>query len=52
MTSLLSILDAGITIVVPAAVWSLLTFGLIQLIRESVHVPRMTHRQVAGETRS
>jgi|GEM_PF-3929818 len=52
MASLLSILDAGITIVVPATVWTLLAFGLIQLIRESVHLPMEQPRQVARETRS
>lgn len=52
MASLLSILEAGITIAVPAVVWTLLTFGLVQLIRESIHVPRMPHRQVARKTRS
>jgi len=52
MTSLLSILDTGITTVVPAAVWTLLAFGVVQLIRESVHAPRITHPQVARKTRS
>jgi len=52
MINLLNILDAGITIVVPATVWTLLAFGLVQLIRESVHVPRITHPQVARKTRS
>jgi len=52
MTSLLSILDAGITIVVPAAVWTLLAFGVYQLIRESVHQPEVLHRRTARETRS
>jgi hypothetical protein len=52
MISLLSILDAGITIVVPAVVWTLLAVGLYQLIRESVHKPKVLHRQTARETRS
>jgi len=52
MVSLLAILDTGITIVVPAVVWTLLAVGLFQLIRESMHGPGMPHRQVARETRS
>lgn len=52
MVSLLNILDAGITIVVPASVWTLLAFGLVQLIRESVSLPRIAPRQVARKTRS
>lgn len=52
MTNLLSVLDAGITIVVPAIVWTLLATGLYQLIRESVHRPEVLHRRPAREARS
>jgi hypothetical protein len=52
MVSLLTILNLGITILVPAVVWTLLAVGLFQLIRESVREPRMIHRQVAQRTRS
>jgi hypothetical protein len=52
MANLLTILDMGITILVPATVWGLLAVGLFQLIRESIHQPGVAHRQVARGTRS
>lgn len=52
MTDLLNILDLGITVLVTAVVWTLLAAGLVQLIRESIHQPRVIPRQVARSTRS
>ena len=52
MGSLLGMLDAGITIIVPAVVWTLLAVGLYQLIRESVHKPRALHQRTARQTHS
>jgi len=52
MVDLLRILDLGITIFVPAVVWTLLGVGVIQLVRESLHEPRVVHRQMARSTRS
>ncbi|MBS3784562.1 MAG: hypothetical protein KGY78_08960 [Anaerolineae bacterium] len=51
MSSLLSILDLGITILVPAVVWTLLAIGLYQLFRESIQESG-ARRQVAGRIRS
>lgn len=52
MVTLLRILDMGITILVPAVVWALLAFGMAQFIRESIHMPRVKHQQVARQTHS
>jgi hypothetical protein len=52
MASLLSILALGITILVPAVVWTLLAVGLFQLVRDSLHKPGASHQQVARRTRS
>jgi hypothetical protein len=52
MASVLSILALGITIVVPAVVWTLLAVGLFQLVRDSLHKPDVAHRHVARSTRS
>lgn len=52
MVTLLRILDLGITILVPAVVWTLLAFGLAQFIRESIHMPRVKQQQVARQTHS
>ncbi len=52
MLSLLSILDIGITVVVPAVVWAMIAVGLVQLIRESMHGDDISHRQVARQARS
>jgi len=51
MTSLLNILDAGISILVPALVWTLLAVGVYQLARESIQEAG-AHRRVARGTRS
>jgi hypothetical protein len=54
MSSLLTILAVGITVVVPAAVWAFLVFGLFELVRDWVHKRQLElhHRQVARTTRS
>ena len=54
MTSLLTIFALGITVLVPAAVWTLLAVGLFELIRDWVHKrePRVAHGHVARLTRS
>jgi len=51
MVHIINILDVGITILVPAVVWSLLAVGLFELIRESIHGFE-GHRRVIRTTRS
>ncbi|MGD2104127.1 MAG: hypothetical protein PVJ55_03295 [Anaerolineae bacterium] len=50
MTNLLYISDLGITILVPAVVWTFLGVGMFELIRESIHSLRSVHRQTAHNT--
>lgn len=52
MTNLLVILDLGITILVPAVVWTFLGVGLPQLVRESIQNARPIQRQAAQKTQT
>jgi len=51
MTNVLTILDAGISILVPGLVWTLLAVGLYQLAREVIQGAG-AHERVASGTRS
>lgn len=52
MVDLLSLVNAGITFLVPAVVWTVLVAGLFQLIWEPIHDTRITSRRVAPQARN
>lgn len=52
MIDLLNLVNVGITVLVPAIVWTVLLVGLFQLIWEPIRNARMTSQRVAPQVRS
>jgi len=52
MSDLLYLVNAVITFLVPALVWTVLLVGVFQLVWEPIRNARMTSQQVAPQGRS